>query len=131
MRISNLYQRLHSLGAKPCHADRVLRGWSQVCSYDKKHSPAETFFPLALRNELPAIEAELDGLARLRSEHPANGHGSHDRSPPPNHPPPPPNPPPPPLSSILSRKRERRRTRKAIYKSCGRGGKRSATRISQ
>jgi 23S rRNA (adenine2503-C2)-methyltransferase len=81
MRISNLYQRLHSLGAKPCHADRVLRGWSQVCSYDKKHSPAETFFPLALRNELPAIEAELDGLARLRSEHPANGHGSHDRSP--------------------------------------------------
>ena len=72
MRITDLQQRLHDLGAKPCHADRLLRGWSQVCSYDRKHSPAETFFPLALRNELPAIEAELDGLARLRGEYPAD-----------------------------------------------------------
>ena len=71
MRIAHLRQRLSDLGAKPCHEDRLLRGWSQVCSYDKKGSPAETFFPLALRNELPVIEAELDGLARLRSEHPA------------------------------------------------------------
>jgi len=71
MQISHLRQRLRDLGAKPCHEDRLLRGWSQACSYDKKHSPAETFFPLALRNELPAIEAELNGLARLRSEHPA------------------------------------------------------------
>jgi 23S rRNA (adenine2503-C2)-methyltransferase len=72
MRISNLRQRLHDLGAKPCHEDRLLRGWSQVGSYDRKHSPAETFFPLALRNELPAIEAELNGLARLHGEYPAN-----------------------------------------------------------
>lgn len=71
LRISQLRQRLRDLGCKPCHEDRLLRGWSQVCSYDKKHSPAETFFPLALRNELPAIEAELDGLARLKSEHPS------------------------------------------------------------
>lgn len=71
MRISRLRQRLRELGAKPCHADRLLRGWIQVCSYDKKHSPAETFFPLALRNELPAIEAELDRLARLHGEYPA------------------------------------------------------------
>jgi 23S rRNA (adenine2503-C2)-methyltransferase len=69
MRIAQLRQRLRDLGAKPCHEDRLLRGWSQVCSYDKKGSPAETFFPLALRNELPAIEAELNGLARLKSEH--------------------------------------------------------------
>ena len=71
MRITHLRQRLRDLGAKPCHEDRLLRGWSQVGSYDRMHSPAETFFPLALRNELPAIEAELNGLARLRSEHPA------------------------------------------------------------
>ncbi len=71
MRISHLRQRLHDLGAKPCHEDRLLRGWSQVGSYDKKHSPAKTFFPLALRDALPAIEAELHGLARLCSEHPA------------------------------------------------------------
>ena len=71
MRIAQLRQRLRNLGAKPCHEDRLLRGWSQVCSYDRAHSFAETFFPLALRNELPAIEAELNGLAHLRSEHPA------------------------------------------------------------
>jgi 23S rRNA (adenine2503-C2)-methyltransferase len=71
MRIAQFRQRLRDLGAKPCHEDRLLRGWSQVCSYDRVHSPAETFFPLALRNGLPAIEAELHGLARLHSEHPA------------------------------------------------------------
>jgi 23S rRNA (adenine2503-C2)-methyltransferase len=71
MRIEQLQHRLSDLGAKPCHIDRLLRGWSQVGSYDRAHSPAETFFPLALRNELPAIEAALDGLARLHSEHPA------------------------------------------------------------
>ena len=72
MRISQLQQRLRDLGAKPCHEDRLLRGWSQVCSYDNKHSPAETFFPLALRLELPAIDAELEGLANLYREYPEN-----------------------------------------------------------
>src|SRR5450631_2094944 len=72
MRIAHLRQRLRDLGAKPCHEDRLLRGWSQVCSYDRSRSAAEGFFPLALRNELPAIEAELNGLARLRSEYPAD-----------------------------------------------------------
>ena len=69
LRITRLRHRLRDLGAKPCHEDRLLRCWSQVCSYDKAHSPAESFFPLALRNELPAIEAELGKLARLHSEH--------------------------------------------------------------
>ena len=72
MRISHLRQRLQDLGAKPCHEDRLLRGWSQVCSYDKKSSPAETFFPAALHNELPAIEAELNEMARLHGEYPAD-----------------------------------------------------------
>ena len=72
LRISCLRQRLRDLDAKPCHEDRLLRGWSQLCSYDKKGSPAETFFPQALRNELPAIEAELNGLARLHGEYPAD-----------------------------------------------------------
>jgi 23S rRNA (adenine2503-C2)-methyltransferase len=81
MRISQLRKLLHDLGAKPCHEDRLLRGWSQVCSYDKKGSPAATFFPAALRDELPDIEAELNKLARVHGEYPANGHGNHDRSP--------------------------------------------------
>jgi 23S rRNA (adenine2503-C2)-methyltransferase len=71
MRINHLRQRLSNLGAKPCHEDRMLRSWSQVGSYDRKHSPADTYFPLALRNELPAIVAELDELARLQGEYPA------------------------------------------------------------
>ncbi len=71
LRVTQLRQRLHDLGCKPCHEDRLLRGWSQVRSYDIKGSPAETYFPLALRNELPAIEAQLHGLARLKSEHAA------------------------------------------------------------
>ncbi len=71
MRISQIRQRLQDLGAKPCHEDRLLRGWSQAASYDRVHSPAENFFPLAVRRELPAIEAELNSLAQLHSEHPA------------------------------------------------------------
>ncbi len=71
MRISHLRQHLQGLGAKQCHEDRLLRGWSQVCSYDRKGSPAADFFPLALRDELSAIETELDGLAQLHSEHSA------------------------------------------------------------
>ena len=81
MRISTLRQRLRDLGCKPCHEDRLLRGWMQQCSYDRKGSPAETFFPLALRNVLPAIEAELDMLARLHGEVPADSHPNHDCSP--------------------------------------------------
>ncbi|NOU01472.1 MAG: RNA methyltransferase [Gallionella sp.] len=80
-RVDQLRQRLRDLGAKPCHEDRLLRGWSQVGSYDRAHSAADEFFPLAMRNALPTIEAEFNGLAQLRSEYPANGHGSHDRSP--------------------------------------------------
>lgn len=71
MRLAQLQQRLQALACKPCHADRLLRGWLQIASYDRTHSPAENFFPLVLRNELPAIEAELNTLARVHSEHPA------------------------------------------------------------
>lgn len=72
LRIEQLRQRLRELGAKPCHEDRLLRGWSQIGSYDNPRSPADNFFPLAMRNALPAIEAELDGLAKLHGEYPAD-----------------------------------------------------------
>jgi 23S rRNA (adenine2503-C2)-methyltransferase len=110
MRIAQIKLRLRDLGAKPCHEDRLLRGWIQTGTYsdsiskvkqdgDKqttqtarpgesgeantvspmkwnwKGSPAEVFFPLALCKELPAIETELLGLARLHSEHPADKDG--------------------------------------------------------
>ena len=72
MLIAQLRQRLRALGAKPCHEDRLLRGWSQACTYDRAHSKAETFFPLKLRCALPALEAELAALARLHREYPAS-----------------------------------------------------------
>ncbi len=75
MHLAQLRLRLRELGAKPCHEDRLLRGWSQVSTYDRSGSAATDFFPLAMRNELPAIEAELHALARLSSEHPADESG--------------------------------------------------------
>ena len=67
MRIEQLRQRLRALGAKPGHEHRVLRAWAQAISLDNRHSRAEDFLPL--RAALPALTAELQGLARLRSEH--------------------------------------------------------------
>lgn len=70
MQIEHIRQRLRSLGAKPCHEQRVLRAWAQVRSLDTRHRRAEDFLPLAVRNTLPALTAELQGLARLQSVHP-------------------------------------------------------------
>ena len=70
MRIEQLRQRLRDLGANPRHEDSVLRAWAQVRSLDTRRRRAENFLPLALRDALPEITAELDGLVRLSSEHP-------------------------------------------------------------
>ncbi len=70
MRIDHFRQRLRQLGAKPCHEQRVLRAWTQVRSLDTRHRRAEDFLPLALRQSLPDINAELNALVRLQSEHP-------------------------------------------------------------
>ena len=72
MRIEHLIQHLRSLGAKPCHEQRVLRAWTQVRSLDTRYRRAEDFLPLALRNDLPRLFEVLHGLARLQSEHPGN-----------------------------------------------------------
>lgn len=72
MRIEHLRKQLRELGAKPCHEQRVLRSWVQGVSLDTRHSRAEDFLPLALRNELPAITAHLARLTRVVSEHPGN-----------------------------------------------------------
>ena len=70
MRIEELRRRLRDLGAKPRHEDTVLCAWTQVRSLDTRRRRAEDFLPLALREALPALTAELEGLARLTSEHP-------------------------------------------------------------
>ncbi|WP_373979526.1 RNA methyltransferase [Achromobacter sp. JD417] len=71
MRFSDFDQRLAALGALPVHRGRVMRVWLQGQALDTgtRRRSAEHFLPLALRDALPALTAELDGLARIRSEH--------------------------------------------------------------
>ncbi|WP_374403521.1 RNA methyltransferase [Niveibacterium sp.] len=70
MRIEDIRARLLALGAKPIHEQRLLRAWANAQPIDSGPHKAEDFLPLALRNALPALSADLAGLARLRSEHP-------------------------------------------------------------
>jgi 23S rRNA (adenine2503-C2)-methyltransferase len=72
MRIENILQRLRACGAKLCHEQRVLRAWAAGRALDSgtRRQRPEDFLPLDLRAGLPALADDLDGLARLRSEHP-------------------------------------------------------------
>ena len=71
MRYPEFDQRLAALGALPVHRRRLVRVWLKGQSLDTgtRRRSSENFLPLALRNAVPALTAELDGLARIRSEH--------------------------------------------------------------
>ena len=69
MRIEHIRQRLRAFGAKPCHEQLVLRAWSQALPLDSGRRRPEDFLPAQLRTALPAIAAELQAIARLRSGH--------------------------------------------------------------
>ena len=71
MHVRALRERLRAHGALPAHEARVLRLWSCGLPQAGGRRRPEHFLPATLRAALPAIEAELDGLARLRSAHPA------------------------------------------------------------
>lgn len=71
MELDTLRARLLTLGAKPAHAEYVLRNWVQGVALDAGPRRADAYLPLALRNALPGLARELGALARLRSEHPA------------------------------------------------------------
>ncbi|WP_088280009.1 RNA methyltransferase [Ideonella sp. A 288] len=70
MRLADLRHRLRALGAKPVHEQRVLRQWAHALPPEAGKRRPEHFLPLALREALPALTAELDALATLRSQHP-------------------------------------------------------------
>ncbi len=72
MRIDAITSRLQALGAKPVHLQRLLRHWTHAIAFDqgKKRQP-EHWLPKAVRDALPALAAELGGLLRLHSQHPA------------------------------------------------------------
>ncbi|MGB7503174.1 MAG: RNA methyltransferase [Azonexus sp.] len=72
MHIEQLRQTLRTHGALPCHEERVLRAWTgarPLASGARRHR-AEDYLPLKLREMLPALEAELNALARIRASHP-------------------------------------------------------------
>jgi 23S rRNA (adenine2503-C2)-methyltransferase len=69
MKIAVLRQRLRELGAKPGHEELALRNWTRALPLDSGRSRPENFFPLELRNALPALAKEWQAIARLRAEH--------------------------------------------------------------
>ena len=72
MRIEALRERLRALGAQPLHEDRVLRDWVRVMDHDRGRRRPDDFLPKPVREALPQLDAELDGLARVISTHPAD-----------------------------------------------------------
>lgn len=74
MRFSHFDQRLAALGALPVHRNRVVRAWlsGQALDIGTRRRSSEHFLPLALRDAIPALTAELDTLARVRSEYTGN-----------------------------------------------------------
>jgi 23S rRNA (adenine2503-C2)-methyltransferase len=70
MRIHDIRRRLREAGAGPSHEQRVLRLWSHALPRDSGRRLPHSFFPAGLMAELPAIEAELAGLARVHAVHP-------------------------------------------------------------
>jgi 23S rRNA (adenine2503-C2)-methyltransferase len=70
MELASIRQRLRDLGAQPLHVERVLRDWVQGRPRDQGRRPAQDFLPLAVRAALPALDAQLAGMATLVSSHP-------------------------------------------------------------
>jgi 23S rRNA (adenine2503-C2)-methyltransferase len=71
VQIQAIRERLLGLGALPLHAERVLRDWVQCAPHERGRRRPADFLPKPVRESLPAIDAELAGLARVISEHPA------------------------------------------------------------
>ena len=71
MRIESLRTRLRALGALPLHEDRILRDWVRNAGHDHGRRRPMDFLPKPVREALPQIDEELDGLARVLSTHPA------------------------------------------------------------
>lgn len=72
MHLSALHDTLRAAGANPAHAARVLRLWVHALPQDHGKRAVETFLPASLLAALPAIEAQLEAIARVRSAHSAS-----------------------------------------------------------
>ncbi|WP_157268625.1 RNA methyltransferase [Azohydromonas aeria] len=71
MRLDPLRQRLRALGARPVHEQHLLRCWTRALplATTTARRPGH-WLPAEVRAALPEVQAELDGLATLRSAHP-------------------------------------------------------------
>ncbi len=70
MNLETIRSRLRSLGAQPLHEQRILRDWVRAQPYDQGRRRPQDFLPKPVREALPALDAELHGMARLISTHP-------------------------------------------------------------
>ncbi|WP_326534735.1 RNA methyltransferase [Pseudorhodoferax sp.] len=71
MQLADLQQRLRTLGAAPIHEQHLLRRWLRALPLAGGRHDASDFLPRTLREALPQVQRQLDGLATLASEHPA------------------------------------------------------------
>ncbi len=70
MDIAFIRQRLRALGARPEHERRVLRDWLQARPHDQGRRRPKDYLPATLREALPQLDAELQGIVRLLTSHP-------------------------------------------------------------
>jgi 23S rRNA (adenine2503-C2)-methyltransferase len=70
MRISDLKEQFIAAGARPRHVTLALRAWARGQALDACARSAASTFPATLRARLPGLQATVDGLARVQSEHP-------------------------------------------------------------
>jgi 23S rRNA (adenine2503-C2)-methyltransferase len=71
MQVQAVRARLAGLGALPEHQARVLRDWVQGAPHERGRRRPADYLPKTVRDALPRLDAELAGLARVISEHPA------------------------------------------------------------
>ena len=72
MRLDQLCHPLFAAGARPVHVQRLLRHWCQALPLSAGKRALDDFLPLAVRQQLPAWQAALDGLAAVQSVHPGD-----------------------------------------------------------
>ena len=71
MQLADLDARLAELGALPQHRSRVLRHWLQAIPLTQGRKALEHFLPKPLREALPGLMAEWQGLVTLHTREPA------------------------------------------------------------
>lgn len=70
MQLADIDARLAALGAKPDHRARLLRHWLQAIPLAQGRQALDNYLPKALREALPSLFAEWDGLLSLHTREP-------------------------------------------------------------